>query len=915
MILAPDVIFDTNAVEASITRALKARPPDEQRKAITTELSVANQTGRNKIAKAYSTDPFATEAVIASYSYLTDQLIKAAYQATTAYLHHAPSSGLTILAVGGYGRAEMAPFSDVDLLFLTKESDDTNNAELIETLLYILWDLQLKIGHATRTVEECIALGKSDQTIKTTLIESRQILGDEDLAIELDKRLRSKLFAGSDADYIEQKLAERDARHTRQGGQRYMLEPNVKEGKGGLRDLQTLFWITKHLNLSSGRDERIAKGTFQPEEMAKFNRAHGFLWTVRCHLHLLAKRANEQLTFDMQVEIADRLGYKDKDGMRAVEEFMQDYFIHATLVGELTRIFLTALEARHVKKQPSFSRRIANAMTWARSAKPDLAEGYKELHGRLMIADPESFLADPINIMRLFQEGMRSKTLLHPDAMRLISANLDLVTDAVRTDPEARRIFLSLLLDYGNPERPLRRMNELGVLGAFIPEFKRIIALMQFNIYHHYTVDEHTIQCISVLADIESGYLKEDLPIVTEILGSKTFDRRILYVALLLHDIGKGLPEDHSTAGGKIAAIACPRLGLSDKETETVIWLIEHHLLMSDVAQKRDLSDPRTVIQFAQVVKTRRQLDLLTALTVCDIWGVGPGTWNNWKAQLIRELYKSARQTIAAGLDSVGIYNRVDEAKENLRLSLSDWAQEDLDRELSRHYDPYWQGLDLKSHLTFARLLKKIKDTPIISDFEPDIDRDATRACLAMQDHPGAFSRIVGAIALAGANIVDARTYTTSDGFATAIFWIQDAEGRPYETTRLKRLSQIIGKTLKGEMLTRPALADREKYKKRERDFIVPTEITFDNEGSELYSIIEVDTRDRAGLLFDLTRTLRNANIYVASAVIATYGVQAVDVFYVKDMFGTKIHSKRKQEAIADRLKLAIEEGAQGAMS
>ena len=512
-------------------------------------------------------------------------------------------------------------------------------------------------------------------------------------------------------------------------------------------------------------------------------------------------------------------------------------------------------------------------------------------------------------MLRVFEEALRTGLLIHPDAMRLIAANLDLIDDAMRADPEATRLFLDMLLKHGNPERALRRMNELGVLAAFIPEFAPVVAMMQFNMYHSYTVDEHTIQCISTLAQIERGELVEELPIASGIL-ERGVDRKVLYLALFLHDIGKGRPEDHAVLGASIARKVAPRLGLKPTDAETVEWLVRTHLLMSDMAQKRDLADPRTVRDFAKAVKTVKRLDLLTVLTVCDIRGVGPNVWNNWKAELLRGLYRETARALKTGLEDVNRETREAEAKRNLRMALEDWDKKDLKTETARHYGPYWQGLPTAAHCVFANLLRDIDDAEIRIDLLPDEDRDATRICFALADHPGIFSRLAGALTLVGANVVDARTYTSKDGYATATFWVQDAEGSPYEARRLPRLRTMIEKTLGGDVVVRDAVLDRDKIKKRERAFKVPTSISFDNEGSEIYTIIEVDTRDRPGLLYDLTRTLAAAHVQISSAVIATYGAQAVDTFYVKDMVGLKLHSENRRKALEKKLRAAISEGA-----
>ncbi|MBA3908308.1 MAG: [protein-PII] uridylyltransferase [Rhodobacter sp.] len=900
----PDVVVLTRMVLEDLSSADDARAA---RAVVVRHLQAAKAEANAGFEMAFLTNPRSARRLVTAQAALTDVLVQVALAAALK-LHPLPNpteaERIAVLGVGGYGRAEMAPQSDVDLLFLTPWKITPWAESVIETMLYMLWDLKLKVGHSSRTVKDCLRLGREDVTIRTALLEHRFVCGYAPLATELADRLWAELFKNSGPEFIEAKLAERAERHKRQGGQRYVLEPNVKEGKGGLRDLQTLYWIGKYMHRVPSAEGLVGAGLLSREEFDSFARAEDFLWAVRCHLHYATGRANDTLTFDLQVEVAARMGYRDSGGRRAVEHFMQDYFRLATRVGELTRIFLTELEARHAKREAS----LFGIFKRTKKVRP----GYKLVQGRIDVIDPPAFLADKLNLLRVFEEALRTGYLLHPNVMRLLASNLDLIDEEMRDDPEARRIFLDLLLKHGNPERSLRRMNELGVLAAFIPEFEPIVAMMQFNVYHHYTVDEHIIQTISCLAQIERGELIEELPVASGIL-KEGVNRRIIYVALLLHDIGKGRPEDHSILGAQLARRICPRLGLEPEECETVEWLVRYHLLMSDMAQKRDVGDPRTVRDFAKAVKTKKRLDLLTVLTVCDIRGVGPGTWNNWKAMLIRQLYKLTADALEGGLETVNRENRKDDARLALRTRLEGWEKAAVDHETSRHYGPYWQGLSTETHLVFAGLLQGLADDEIRIDLHPDPDRDATRACFALADHPGIFSRLAGALALVGANVVDARTYTSKDGYATAVFWVQDIEGKPYEVSRLPRLRGMIDKTLKGEVLAREALKDRDKLKKREREFRFPTHITFDNEGSDIYTIIEVDTRDRPGLLYDLTRTLANNNIYIASAVIATYGAQVVDSFYVKDMFGLKLHQKHKQEALDRKLRTAISEGAERA--
>ncbi|MEO1239357.1 MAG: [protein-PII] uridylyltransferase [Pseudomonadota bacterium] len=902
-------MFDTDAVAVALSEAHVETASARDIRSTTVEtLKQALAHGRDVIDTALGEAPLNARAAARSYAYLVDRLVDVAFSVSSNRLHPLPNptggERIALIAVGGYGRGEMAPFSDVDLLFLTPYKITPWAESVIESTLYILWDLHLKVGHASRTIRECLRLGREDFTIRTALLEHRYLAGDADLADEIDQRLWSDLFSGTEAQFVEAKLKERGERHRRQGGQRYVLEPNVKEGKGGLRDLQTLYWIAKYVAQVGRTEDLMTTGMFRKNELIAFHQAEDFLLAVRAQLHLIAGRAVDQLTFDMQVEVAERFGYKDGNGRRAVEHFMQDYFRHATTVGDVTRILLTGLEARHVKSAPDF------VGLFRRRKK--VPKGYVVVHNRLNVARPAVFLKDRLNLLRIFEVGLYYGVLIHPDAMRLVSDNLDLIDDEMRNSPEANRLFLDLLLKHGNPERALRRMNELGVLSAFLPEFEPIVAMMQFNMYHSFTVDEHTIQCISNLAEIERNELSEELPIASGIL-KRGVNRKVLYVALLLHDIGKGRPEDHSVVGAQIARKVAPRLGLRKSECETVEWLVRHHLLMSDMAQKRDIADPRTVRDFAKAVQTTDRLDLLAVLTVCDIRGVGPGTWNNWKAQLIRTLYRATWSALQGDAGSVNRQALEGEAKRALRTALVDWPPADRRAEIARHYPPYWQGMPLDIQFVIAGLLRNLPDDEVRTDIKLDPDRDATRVAFALADHPGIFARLAGALALVGANVVDARSYTTKDGYATAVFWVQDSEGAPYEADRLPRLSAMIDKTLMGQVKATEAFETRDKLKKRERAFEVPTSITFDNEGSDIYTIIEVDTRDRPGLLYDLAGAMAEANVNIASAVVATYGEQVVDSFYVKDNFGLKLHSESRRRSLEKKLRAAIVAGAERA--
>lgn len=914
LILDPKDIFDPEAFSTFLTPGdYSAKEIRETRANLIKALVSQIAESKNKLREAsrfeHLINPYSALRTVRSYSYITDCIVQIAleFSAKILFGNNYNKTNFSVFGVGGYGRGEMAPHSDVDLLFLLDENSGDWENNVIEGSLYIFWDLNLKVGHSVRSIKECLHFAKGDLTIRTALLESRLVWGLNSAEKLLHDKLWNDLFKGSGPAFVEAKLEERESRYVRQGGNRYLLEPNVKEAKGGLRDLQTLFWIVKYLFRIQDTKELIDLEVFTIEEFEKFISAESFLWAVRCELHDLAKRPQDVLHFDVQFEVAKNLGYKDRDGRQAVEYFMQDYFGHATDVGDLTRIFLTKLEAQHVKREPILR-------GWLKRARANLQSHlppeYKEVNSRLSIADQDTFLNDRLNILRLFEVGLDTELLLHPDSMRLVAANLHLIDDKFIADPKTNEVFLGMLLNYGNPERVLRRMNEIGVLGRFIPEFNRIVALMQYNSYHHYTVDEHTIQCIAFLAKLEKGELKEDLPIATSIL-EKGVNRKVLYVALLLHDIGKGRNTDHSSIGAEIAKTVSPRLGLDEKETELVVWLVRHHLLMSDTSQKRDIGDPKTVINFAKIVGNRTKLKLLTVLTVCDIMGVGPGVWNHWKAQMLRDLYNFTHSVLTDGSVNFSSYFDVEESKKIVSTLLAELKHTNPEGAINRHGDPFWRSLAPEVQIKFIELLDQVRDEETAFDFTQDETRGATRLCMVRKYFPDLFSNFAGILALINVNIVDAKSYTTSDGYLTSAFWLQDTNNKPYEKVKINRLSSQVQKftsdlKLLAEKLNQPNVLHKPARFKKATKFTVPTEITFDNEGSDLHTIVEVDTQDRPGLLYDLVQTLNNRGITVVSSVIATYGAQAVDVFYVKDRSGLKIISDSRLDNLRKHLLDAI---------
>jgi [protein-PII] uridylyltransferase len=815
---------------------------------------------------------------------------------------------MAIVATGGYGRGLMAPGSDIDLLFLLPYKQTAWGESVAEAILYCLWDMGLKVGHASRSIDECVRQAKADMTIRTALLEARYLVGDRKLFDALTARFRKDVMAGTAPEFVAAKLAEREERHHRTGPSRYMVEPNVKDGKGGLRDLHTLFWIAKYVYRVSEPEEMIARGVFDRAEFRLFRRCEDFLWAVRCHMHFVTGRAEERLSFDIQREIAVRLGYTEHPGMQDVERFMKHYFLTAKDVGDLTAIVCAELEDQQAKPVAMLNRFVARLRPRTRRKLPETTDFVSDKN-RITVADADAFRRDPVNLIRIFHLAQRHNLAFHPDAMHLAARSLRLIDAQLRDDPEANRLFIEILTAGDNAEIVLRRMNEVGVLGRFIPEFGRVVAMMQFNMYHHYTVDEHLLRCVGTLADIEHGG-RPEFAFASEVMKAiKPQHRTLLHVALFLHDIAKGRAEDHSIAGAAIARRLGPRFALSAADTELVAWLVEQHLVMSSVAQARDLSDRKTVENFAAVVQSLERMKLLLLLTVADIRAVGPGVWNGWKAQLLRTLYYETEPALTGGFSEVNRAQRVALAQEEFRAALKGWPADVAERYIARHYPPYWLKVDLPHKLTHADFVRaadeagrKLATTAAVAE-----ERGVTELTVLAPDHPRLLSTIAGACAIAGANIVDAQIYTTTDGLALDTIAVsREFPDAADEQRRATRIAATIESALSGTLRLPEVVAKRVAPKARLKAFALQPEVTINNAWSNRYTMIEVNGLDRPGLLYELTATLSKLSLNITSAHVATFGERVVDVFYVTDLMGAKIEAPQRQAAIKRALMLLL---------
>lgn len=900
-------LLDAEALIESVRAGLGDAAPDSP--AARTALLTALRTGLKQARAAAEAELIATHKgtrCAAALAAAQDELIRAAHLWATRYVfpreNPSGAESLAIAAVGGYGRGTLAPGSDIDLLFILPYKQTPWGESVTEYVLYMLWDLGQKVGHAVRSVDDSIRMARSDMTVRTATLESRFLTGDEKLFSQMRERFENEIVASTGPEFIAAKMAERDARHEAQGNTRYVVEPNVKDGKGGLRDLNTLYWIGKYFYRVQTQAELIGKGVFSKSEYRAFQRAEDFLWAVRCNLHFLVGRADDRLTFEVQQEMAERLGYSDRAGMLGVERFMKRYFLVAKDVGDLTRIFCTSLEFAHAKAVDTFGRVFSTFRKPRRAIRgePDFVLE----HGRITVAGDDVFEKDPVNIVKIFWLAGREGVMFHPDALKLLTRSMRLIDGKLRANERANSYFLDILTSPKSVERVLRWMNEAGVLGKFVPEFGKIVALMQFNMYHHYTVDEHLIRAIGVMAEIANGGLKNELPLTHELLPHLS-DVRLLYVALFLHDIAKGRPEDHSEAGEAIARKFCPRLGLSPAETDTVAWLVRYHLLMSEISQSRDIQDSDTARQFAEIVQSPQRLALLMILTACDIRAVGPGVWTGWKGSLLRALYYATEPLLSGGHSQVSQRDRVADAQEALRRGLSDWPAEKTDTYIDRHFTNYWLRAEPELQLAHARMIEAAEarnstfaGCTAIKSFE-----GITEVTFYTPDHPRLLSLIAGACTMADASIIGAQVFNTRDGHALDTFRLRRAfTADEDEKIRASRITDTVKALLEGKKYLPADLGVDSRYNRRLKPFSVPTEIHISNALSDKFTVIEISGLDRTGLLYHLTRAISDLNLTIGSAHIGTYGEKAVDVFYVTDLMGGKITSKIRQRRIHDAL-------------
>ena len=841
--------------------------------------------------------------------FMQDEIIRILYSAATRHLYrsHVPSGAerMAVVATGGYGRGLMAPESDIDLLFLLPYKQTAWGEQVAEAILYCLWDMGLKVGHATRSVDEWIRQARGDMTIRTAILETRFLTGDQPLYDELVARFDKEVVQGTASEFVTAKLAEREERHRRAGQSRYLVEPNVKDGKGGLRDLHTLFWIAKYVYRVRETDELVERGVFDAQEYRTFRRCADFLWSVRCNLHFVSGRAEERLSFDMQREIAVRLGYTSHPGMQDVERFMKHYFLIAKDVGDLTAILCAKLEDEQAKPAPVLSRMVARLRPSAQRRRVPESDDFIIDNNRINLAAPDVFKHDPVNLIRIFRLAQKNNLAFHPDAMRTVTRSLKLINAQLRENPEANRLFMEILTS-DNAEIVLRRMNETGVLGHFIRAFGKIVSMMQFNMYHHYTVDEHLIRCIGHLQEIERGgndeFVGRQRPVPQDPARTSRGDLHHHPAARRRQGPARG-SFDRGRQGGA-AAVPAARLqrrrhragGVADRGAPDDVdgGAVARPLRPQDDREFRRRRAVRRADEAADHPDHRRH----------------PRRRPRRVERLEGAVAAHAVLRDRAGADRRLLGSEPRAAHRGGATRIPRRLQRMAGSRAQRLYRAALSGL-------LAQGRPAAQDPPRAFHPRQRTGRPQARDQCRLRrgarrhrtDDPGdrpsrGCCRSSRAPARPPAPTSSTRRSTPRP---TAARSTPSRSRREYdrdedEGRRATRIGEMIEQVLEGKLRLPEVVARKAANRGKVRAFVVEPEVTINNQWSDRYTVIEVSGLDRPGLLYQLTTAISKLNLNIASAHVATFGERARDVFYVTDLLGAQITAPTRQAAIKSAL-------------
>lgn len=804
---------------------------------------------------------------------------------------------IALIGLGGYGRGQLAPHSDIDLLFLTQNPISDDSAKAVEALLYVLWDAGFKVGQAVRSMRQCMTEANEDVRTLTSMLEKRLITGDVALASRLDDKIMSMIRGARSRKFTDEKMEERRARYRQPGNSRYALEPHVKEGIGGLRDLHTVYWIAQARFGESGPSLLQEKGLLTAGQAERMRTAETFFWTVRFHLHLLTDRCEDRLTFDLQLDVAKALGYSRRAGRAGVERFMTRYYKMTRDVGALS-YFVLASVLDDVQAEGSLT--LPNFLIPRTEV-----EGFQVLNNRLRVARAKHFDEQPIDLIRIFKVAHDEGMEIHPKTLQIIMQKARLVSlNNLHESADANAIFLDILCHQRNPLELLRLMNDTSVLGYLLPEFGAVVGMMQFNRYHHYTVDEHTLRAVGIMHRIGDDEGDEGMGRATAVFGD-IVQTRALYVAMLLHDLMKGRDQPHELLGAEMAKTMCPRMGLSESETSFVSWLIREHLAMSAIAFQRDIDDPEVAKEFAARAGSLERLRALFVLTVADIRAVGPDVWNGWKASLLGQLFVGASDTLALGSDSPREIDRSRECQEAVADRVEPHIRSHFDLLRSVAPRSYWVAYDPDTILCHLALIAETEGAgeKIGVSFRQHEDQGWTEVFVYVLDHAGMFAGIAGAVGVCGHDIDGAKAHTLGNSMVVDTFAVSTHKGEALDRAQTERLRETIERVVTGQLPLGPEIEKRLKRRSQRIQVLDPDHaIVVNNKASDRFTLLEVSGPNRPGELYRISRALGADGLAIHSAKISSYGQRYVDVFYLRDGLGGKIESEDRLNRVKTRV-------------
>ena len=832
---------------------------------------------------------------------------------------------LALVAIGGYGRGELNPHSDIDFMFLHNRQVAGARplpyfSRIIDGILYPLWDIGLKIGHSVRTIDECVKVANTDMQSKTSVIESRLIEGDEALFKKFQKTIVAKCVHGHVEEYIAMRLEDQTARRTKFGNSACMQEPNIKNSCGGLRDFQNLLWMTFFKYNTLWLKDLQANDMISEAERKQLSKAYDFLLRVRTEVHYHVNRPVDVLGKNLQPAVAHNLGYRERSPSRRIEGFMRDYYTHARNIFLITR----TLEQRlALLPQPERLLSLRSFLPNSRKRQSETIDGFKITETGIHAASTRVFREQPRRLMRVFLYAQQRGLGFHPDLMQLIRNQLSLVDRQFLADEHVRETFLTILGQRGNVSPILRAMHEVDLLGKYIPEFGRLTCLVQHEFYHQYTADEHTLMCVEQLDRIweakappHSAYLP---------LFQKLERPHILYLALLLHDVGKlDGHGNHSPVSAQLALRVAKRLRLDGAATHTLLLLIEQHLLMASLSQRRDLDDPAVIRRFAHQMQNPENVALLTLHTFADSLATSDKLWNGFKDSLLWSLHKKAMDLMSGGTEFVRVEEKQRELlmQEVFRMMPAQLDEEELQAHFGTLQPRYFQIHSAREVLEdvvmahrFMRLQTSDEGNPLtpVVNWRNDSDRACNIVKVCTWDRAGMFRKIAGSLSAAGLNILGAQLFSRADGIVLDTLSVMDARtGSLAGAEQREQFEALLNKALTGDEVDFPALIARQKltrplYQAYTGEQIA-TQIRFDNESSDARTIIEVETEDRHGLLYTITQSLTELALDISGAKISTEKGAVIDSFYVRELDGSKLLKAERQKATEKKLRQAIGE-------